>query len=80
MVRLMEFANVKLPGLAQSRGILQGKPPLFCPRKILEAAALILVYGTNSAKILEPIPFISPEDLEVYQDNRDAAFEVQVGM
>ena len=28
----------------------------------------------------EPIPFIQPEDLELYQDNRDAAFEVQVGI
>ncbi|KAL2042865.1 hypothetical protein N7G274_004625 [Stereocaulon virgatum] len=26
----------------------------------------------------EPIPFIRPEDLEVYQENRDDAFEVQV--
>lgn len=28
----------------------------------------------------EPIPFIRPEDLELYQENRDAAFEVQVGI
>ena len=28
----------------------------------------------------EPIPFIRSEDLEVYQANRDAAFEVQVGI
>nr|WOD46483.1 hypothetical protein [Trichoderma atroviride] len=28
----------------------------------------------------EKIPFIRPEDLEVYQANRDAAFEVQVGL
>lgn len=28
----------------------------------------------------EPIPFIRPEDLDVYQENRDAAFEVQVGI
>ena len=28
----------------------------------------------------EPIPFIRPEDLNVYQENRDAAFEVQVGI
>ena len=28
----------------------------------------------------EPIPFIRPEDLDLYQDNRDAAFEVQVGI
>ncbi|KAL6718133.1 hypothetical protein ACLMJK_004220 [Lecanora helva] len=28
----------------------------------------------------EPIPFISSEDLHVYQENRDAAFEVQVGI
>lgn len=28
----------------------------------------------------EPIPFIHPEDLELYQENRDAAFEVQVGI
>ena len=28
----------------------------------------------------EPIPFLRPEDLEVYQENRDAAFEVQVGI
>lgn len=28
----------------------------------------------------EPIPFIRPEDLEVYQENRDIAFEVQVGI
>ena len=34
-----------------------------------------------SAKALdEPIPFISPSDLQIYQDNRDAAFEVQVGI
>ena len=28
----------------------------------------------------EPIPFIRSEDLELYQENRDAAFEVQVGI
>lgn len=28
----------------------------------------------------EPIPFIRAEDLEIYQENRDAAFEVQVGI
>ncbi|KAL8697595.1 MAG: hypothetical protein Q9224_002237 [Gallowayella concinna] len=28
----------------------------------------------------EPIPFIRPEDLELYQVNRDRAFEVQVGI
>ena len=28
----------------------------------------------------EPIPFIRPEDLELYQTNRDGAFEVQVGV
>lgn len=28
----------------------------------------------------EKIPFIRPEDLEVYQKHRDAAFEVQVGL
>lgn len=28
----------------------------------------------------EPIPFIRPEDLDLYQENRDAAFEVQVGI
>ena len=28
----------------------------------------------------EPIPFIRPEDLSVYQNNRDEAFEVQVGV
>ena len=28
----------------------------------------------------EPIPFIRPEDLHLYQENRDAAFEVQVGI
>ena len=28
----------------------------------------------------EAIPFIHPDDLEVYQDNRDTAFEVQVGI
>lgn len=28
----------------------------------------------------EPIPFIRSEDLDVYQENRDAAFEVQVGI
>ena len=28
----------------------------------------------------EPIPFIRPEDLHMYQKNRDAAFEVQVGI
>ncbi len=28
----------------------------------------------------EPIPFIRPEDLELYQENRDSAFEVQVGI
>lgn len=28
----------------------------------------------------EKIPFIRAEDLEVYQANRDAAFEVQVGL
>ncbi|KAK4694592.1 dipeptidyl-peptidase III, partial [Lecanoromycetidae sp. Uapishka_2] len=28
----------------------------------------------------EPIPFISSEDLELYQENRDLAFEVQVGI
>ena len=28
----------------------------------------------------EPIPFIRTEDLELYQENRDAAFEVQVGI
>lgn len=28
----------------------------------------------------EPIPFIRPEDLDIYQENRDAAFEVQVGI
>ena len=28
----------------------------------------------------EPIPFIRPEDLEIYQANRDAAFEIQVGI
>ena len=28
----------------------------------------------------EPIPFIHADDLEVYQENRDAAFEVQVGI
>ena len=28
----------------------------------------------------EPIPFIRPEDLALYQENRDAAFEVQVGI
>ena len=27
----------------------------------------------------ERIPFIRPEDLQLYQDNRDEAFEVQVG-
>ena len=28
----------------------------------------------------EPIPFIRAEDLDLYQENRDAAFEVQVGI
>lgn len=28
----------------------------------------------------EPIPFIRPEDLDLYQSNRDQAFEVQVGI
>ncbi|KAL8947932.1 MAG: hypothetical protein Q9222_005835 [Ikaeria aurantiellina] len=28
----------------------------------------------------EPIPFIHPDDLELYQANRDQAFEVQVGI
>ena len=28
----------------------------------------------------EPIPFIRPEDLPIYQNNRDEAFEVQVGI
>ena len=28
----------------------------------------------------EPIPFIHDDDLQMYQDNRDAAFEVQVGI
>ncbi len=28
----------------------------------------------------EPIPFIRTEDLDLYQENRDAAFEVQVGI
>ena len=28
----------------------------------------------------EPIPFIHPEDLQLYQDHRDEAFEVQVGI
>ena len=28
----------------------------------------------------EPIPFISPSDLQLYQENRDSAFEVQVGI
>ena len=28
----------------------------------------------------EPIPFIHDDDLDVYQENRDAAFEVQVGI
>ena len=28
----------------------------------------------------EPVPFIRPEDLSVYQANRDEAFEVQVGI
>lgn len=28
----------------------------------------------------EPIPFIRTEDLELYRENRDAAFEVQVGI
>ena len=28
----------------------------------------------------EAIPFIRPEDLELYQENRDVAFEVQVGI
>ena len=34
-----------------------------------------------SAKNLhEPVPFIHADDLKVYQDNRDTAFEVQVGI
>ncbi|KAA6411032.1 MAG: dipeptidyl-peptidase III [Lasallia pustulata] len=34
-----------------------------------------------SAKVSnERIPFIRPEDLQLYQDNRDEAFEVQVGI
>lgn len=28
----------------------------------------------------EPIPFIRPEDLDLYQSNRDPAFEIQVGI
>lgn len=28
----------------------------------------------------EPIPFIRPEDLDLYRENRDAAFEIQVGI
>lgn len=28
----------------------------------------------------EPIPFIHPQDLDIYQNNRDQAFEVQVGI
>ncbi|KAM0799747.1 peptidase family M49-domain-containing protein [Usnea florida] len=36
------------------------------------------VLGAKAAN--EPIPFIRSEDLELYQENRDAAFEVQVGI
>ena len=36
------------------------------------------VLGAKAAN--EPIPFIRSQDLDLYQDNRDAAFEVQVGI